>query len=115
MGELVVSKTVFSMSLAVWTGTMSGAEAQANNPHTGAARGEGNLCVAASLRQLQQGCLPESVSQKGQRRKGVRADPSPEGRPAGVTSANAYTLSLWAGDEGHTLTRRQRERGREGE
>lgn len=40
------------------------------------------------------------------------ADPFQEGRPAGVTSANAYTLSLWAGDEDHTLMRRQRKRGR---
>lgn len=112
MGELVVSKAVSFSSPAVWNSTMSGAVAQANNPHRGAAWGEDNLYVAVSLHQLQQCWLFESVSQEWQRRKGVLADPFQEGRPAGVTSANACTLSLWAGDEDHTLTRRQRKRGK---
>lgn len=71
-----------------------------------------NLYVAASLHQLQQKWLFESVSQEWQRRKGVLAEPFQEGRPAGVTSANAYTLSLWAGDEDRTLTGRHRKRGK---
>lgn len=79
--------------------------------HRGGVGGD-NLYVAASLHQLQQKWLFESVSQeRWQRRKGVLAEPFQEGRPAGVTSANAYTLSLWAGDEDRTLTGRHRKRG----
>lgn len=45
-----------------------------------------------------------------QRKKGAElADPVPEGRPAGATAANAYTLNLWAGGEGRTLTERAQE------
>lgn len=73
--------------------------------------GDDNLEVAVSLHQLQQKWLFESVSQEWQRRKGVLAEPSQEGRPAGAASANAYTLSLWAGGGDRTLTGRQRKRG----
>lgn len=55
MGGLVVSESVSFLSPTVWNSTMSGAVAQANNPHTGAAWwGEDNLYVAVSLHQLQQ-------------------------------------------------------------
>lgn len=53
-----------------------------------------------------------TVSQGLQRRRGQHADPVLEGRPAEVTSANVYTLNLWAGDEDRTLTKRHRKRGR---
>lgn len=85
----------------------SGAVAQAHNPHRGGAAWGGNLFVLVSLQQLQQWRLFDSVCQGWQRKKGGLADPFQEGRPAGVTSANAYTLSLWAGDEDHTLTRKR--------
>ncbi len=48
---------------------------------------------------------------KKKRKMGPLADPILVGRPAEVTSANAYTLNLWAADEDRTLTERQRERG----
>lgn len=51
-----------------------------------------------------------TVSQWMQRkRKGPLADPVLGGRPAEVTSANAYTLNLWAAGEDHTLTKRESE------
>lgn len=43
------------------------------------------------------------------KRKGPLADPVLEGLPAEVTSANAYTLNLWAAGEDRTLTKRQEE------
>lgn len=49
---------------------------------------------------------------KKRKKKGPLADPVPVGRPDEVTSANAYTLNLWAADEDRTLTKRQRKRGR---
>lgn len=109
---LVVSKTVSFSSQTDWNCIKSGALARANNPHRGGAAWGGNLYVLVSLHQRQQEQLFGSVCQGWQRKRGGLADPFQEGRPAGVTSANAYTLSLWAGDEDHTLTRRQRKRGR---
>lgn len=49
---------------------------------------------------------------KKKKEKGPLADPVQVGQPAGATSANAYTLNLWAADEDHTLTKGQRKRGR---
>ncbi|KAI9547021.1 hypothetical protein NQZ68_021691 [Dissostichus eleginoides] len=52
--------------------------------------------------------------EKKKEKNGRLADPFLGGRPAGVTSANAYTLNLWAADEDRTLTKRQRKREGEG-
>lgn len=77
--------------------------------------GEGNLCEVASQQQQQQQ-LFVTDSQALQRKKKKKkkkpiADPALVGRPDEVTSANAYTLNLWAADEDRTLTKRQRKRG----
>lgn len=47
--------------------------------------------------------------EKKKKERGLLADPVLVGRPAEVTSANAYTLNLWAADEDRTLTERQEE------
>lgn len=70
--------------------------------------GAGNLYGVASRQQQQ---LFVTVSQGLQWKKGLFAHPVLGGLPAGVTSANAYTLNLPAADEDRTLTKRQRKRG----
>lgn len=50
--------------------------------------------------------LQRKKKKERKRKKGPLADPILVGRPAEVTSANAYTLNLWAADEDRTLTKR---------
>lgn len=51
------------------------------------------------------------LGRRKERRTRPLSGPVLGGRPAGATSANAYTLNLWATGADCILTRRQREKG----